>query len=86
MYVMNILHLVGVMRELFGTKESGEWNNSERLYYDGTRRTFLCFEEMELRLHLLLHTATVCGSILVQEIPTEDNIKKNCFKAPYLFL
>lgn len=74
------------MREVFDIRECAEWNNSERLYYDGTRRKFLGFEEMKLRLHFLLHVATVCESNLVQEIPTEDNIKKNlCFKAPYLY-
>ena len=42
-----ILHVVGVTREVFDIRECAEWNNSERLYYDGTRRTFLGFEEIE---------------------------------------
>jgi len=48
------------MREVFDIRECAEWSNSGRLYYDRTRRTFLGFEEMELRLHFLLHIATVC--------------------------
>jgi len=73
------------MREVYEISECAAWNNSEILYYDGTRRSFLCFEEIELRLHFLLHFTTVCESILVQEIPTEYNIKKTYVLKLHIF-